>query len=147
MGRQHAWQVQDLRPRLAQFMRQRLRGLEPCKTELRPYIAELASAWEEIAWPTMGMLRGLAEGLEFNWGTFFRYTIASYLEDRVQRPAYGEGCTVWAASGPITHQGLPILAKNRDYRPDHQALQCLARAHPVQGQFKAAKWTEKRVLS
>jgi hypothetical protein len=79
------------------------------------------------------MLRGLAEGLELEWEPFFRYTIAAYLEDRLGRPAYGEGCTVWAASGPVTRDGLPILAKNRDYRPDHQFLSCLVRARSAQG--------------
>lgn len=133
MGRQHARQVQDLRPRLAHFMRQRLRGLEPYKTELRPYIAELTSAWEEVAWPTMGMLRGLAEGLDFKWEPFFRYTIASYLEDRVRRPAYGEGCTVWSASNAVTRHGAPLLAKNRDIRPGHRSLQCLVRARSFEG--------------
>jgi hypothetical protein len=133
MGHQHARQVQDLRPRLAQFMRQRLRGLEPYKTELRPYIAELTAAWEEIAWPTMGMLRGMAEGLELKWEPFFRYTIASYLEDRVQRPAYGEGCTVWAASNTVTRHGAPLLAKTRDTRPGHRFLQCLVRARSFEG--------------
>jgi hypothetical protein len=79
------------------------------------------------------MLRGIAEGLELEWKPFFRYTIASYLEDRIQRPADGEGCTVWAASGTVTRRGAPILTKNRDYRPDHQSLPCLVRARPVRG--------------
>ncbi|GAB4531230.1 MAG: hypothetical protein Kow0063_10180 [Anaerolineae bacterium] len=133
MGQQHAQQVQHLRPRIMRAMRQRLKGLEPYEAGLRPYIAELASAWEEVALPTLEMLRGIAEGLKLKWESFFRYTIASYLEDRLQRPAYGEGCTVWAAWQPITRDGLPILAKNRDTRPEHQALSCLVRARPVKG--------------
>jgi hypothetical protein len=78
-------------------------------------------------------LRGIAEGLNLEWDPFFRYTIAHYLADRIQQPAYGEGCTVWAASGSITRQGMPILAKNRDYRPEHQSLPCLARVQPARG--------------
>jgi isopenicillin-N N-acyltransferase-like protein len=133
MGQQHARQAQDLRSRILKAMRRRLKSLEPYSAELVPYVAELTSAWEEIARPTLEMLRGMAEGLDLKWDPFFRYTIASYLEDRLQRPTYGEGCTVWTASEPITRHGVPILAKNRDYRPDHQLLQCLARAHSLQG--------------
>ena len=99
----------------------------------QPYVTELATAWKEVARPTLEMLRGIAEGLELDWDPFFRYTIAPYLEDSIQRPVYGEGCTVWAASGSITRQGLPILAKNRDYRPEHQSLPCLARVQPARG--------------
>jgi hypothetical protein len=94
---------------------------------------ELISVWGEIARPTLEMLRGIADGLELKWDAFFRYTIASYLEDRIQHPSYGEGCTVWAAARPATRQGMPILAKNRDYRPEHRFLQCLVRATPVKG--------------
>lgn len=133
MGRQHAQQVRDLRPRIVRIMRQRLKGLEPYEAELKSYVAELASAWEEVAFPTLEMLRGIAEGLELKWELFFRYTIVSYLEDRLQRPAYGEGCTVWAASEPITRHAIPILAKNRDTRPEHRFLPCLVRARPVGG--------------
>lgn len=133
MGRQHARQVGDLRPWIVKAMRRRLRGLEAFKTDLGPQICELASIWEEMARPTLDMLRGMAEGLGLEWEPFFRYTIASYLEDRSRHPVYGEGCTVWAASEPVARQGHSILAKNRDFRPDHQSLQCLALAHPVRG--------------
>jgi isopenicillin-N N-acyltransferase-like protein len=133
MGRQHAYQVRDLRAKILESMGRRLESLERYEIDLQPYVAELYCAWEEIAWPTLEMLRGMAEGLEFEWGPFFRYTVASFLEDRVQCPADGEGCTVWAASGPVTRYSLPILAKNRDYRPEHQFLPCLARACPADG--------------
>ncbi len=133
MGRQHARQVQDLRPQIAEVIGQRLQTLESYQTSLRPYVAELVAAWEEIARPTLDMLRGIAEGLTLEWEPFFRYTIASYLEDHIRRPADAEGCTVWAAAASITRDGLPILAKNRDYRTTHQVLQGLARVQPVKG--------------
>ena len=133
MGRQHAQQLQDLRPSIMRAIRQRLRSLEAYEVDLQPYVAELISVWEEIDRPTLEMLHGIAEGLELKWDAFFRYTIASYLEERVQRPAYAEGCTVWAAANSITRHGAPLLAKTRDTRPEHQFLQCLVRAHPFQG--------------
>jgi predicted choloylglycine hydrolase len=133
MGRQHAQQVRGLQPEIVKAMRQRLETLESYRADLRPYIAELGQVWEEVARPTLEMLRGIAEGLTLEWEPFFRYTIVSYLEDRIQRPADGDGCTVWAASGSVTCRGAPILAKNRDYRPDHEFLSCLVRAQPVRG--------------
>jgi isopenicillin-N N-acyltransferase-like protein len=133
MGRQQARQVQDLRPEIVRAMQQRLGRLESYEVDLEPHAAELADAWEEAARPTLAMLRGIAQGLELEWEAFFRYTIASYLEDRIQRPAHSEGCTTWAASGPVTRHEVPMLVKNRDYRPDHQPLQCLARARPARG--------------
>ena len=98
MGQQHAQQVQDLRPRIVEAMNLRLKRLDSYEVGWQPYVAELASAWEEMARPTVEMLRGIAEGLDLDWDPFFRYTIAPYLADSVQRPAYDEGCTVWAAS-------------------------------------------------
>jgi len=133
MGRQHAHQLQDLRPRIMRAMRQRLKSLEKYEVDLQPCAVELISVWSEIARPTLDMLRGIADGLELRWERFFCYTIASYLEDHIQHPAYGEGCTVWAASGPVTHHNAPILAKNRDYRSEHRFLPCLAHAQPPQG--------------
>jgi hypothetical protein len=135
MGQQHADQVRDLRPQIVAAMEQRLAALAQYGIETQPYEAELVAVWEELAQPTLEMLRGLAAGLELEWDPFFRYTIASYLEDRILSlsQAPNEGCTVWAAAAPITRHGMPMLVKNRDYRPDHQPLQCLARARPTRG--------------
>jgi isopenicillin-N N-acyltransferase-like protein len=133
MGLQHARQVRELRPRIMKAVRQRVKRLKPHEADLQPYVTELATVWEEAARPSLDMLRGIAEGLDLKWEPFFRYTIASYLEDRLQYPNNGDGCTVWAAAEPITRHGAPLLAKNRDYRPNHLPLQCLARAYPIHG--------------
>jgi predicted choloylglycine hydrolase len=133
MGLQHARQVQDLRPRILNSMRQRLKSLEGLETDLQPHIVQLISVWEEISRPTLEMMCGISEGLSLKWDNFLRYTVASYLENYLQRPVYGDGCTVWAASHSMARGGAPILAKNRDYRPNHPLLACLARAYPLHG--------------
>jgi predicted choloylglycine hydrolase len=133
MGRQHAQQVRDLRSQIVKAMRQRLKGLAAYETDLEPAITELTSVWQEVAQPTLAMLQGIADGLDLKWASFLRYTLASYLENRLQYMAFGDGCTVWAATRSITRDGVPILAKNRDYRPNHPLLSCLARARPAQG--------------
>jgi hypothetical protein len=133
MGQQHARQVRDLRPRLVRVLRERLKQLGRYEAELGAHLAELTATWEAVARSTLDMLRGMADGFDLEWEPFFRYSIAAYLEDRLGHPAAGEGCTVWAASGPITRRGRPILAKNRDTQPVHRFLPCLARAHSISG--------------
>lgn len=133
MGRQHGYQVRNLRPAILQTMEQRLARLPQSEAETQQLILELLSVWEALGRSTLEMLRGMAEALELEWEPFLRYTIASYLEDRALRTTHHQGCTVWAAAAPITASGAPLLAKNRDYRPNHQRLQCLAYAHPEKG--------------
>lgn len=131
MGRQHAAQVADLKPQIVAAMQDRLESF--ARDGVQRYEAELLGVWEEAARSTLDMLHGIADGLELEWAPFFRYTVASYLEKRVTVSTQAEGCTVWAAADPMTRDGTPILVKNRDYRPEHQPLQCLARAHPEHG--------------
>ena len=79
------------------------------------------------------MLRGIAEVLEIDWQAYLCYTLASYLEDRAYCANGQEGCSTWAAGPPITQNDSTILVKNRDYRPDHRDLQCVAFAQPLKG--------------
>jgi hypothetical protein len=133
MGRQHAQQVHELRPRILEAMRRRLSGLTADEVGLGPYVEELTCMWREVAPATLDMMRGIADGLALRWDAFLRYTIAGYLESRLRSGAHGDGCTVWAASASVTRDGAPILVKNRDYRPNHPMLACLARAQPDRG--------------
>jgi predicted choloylglycine hydrolase len=94
---------------------------------------EIAQIWEIHTPNTLAMLRGMVDSLSLAWSDFFAYTIASYLTDRLKDQKHPEGCTTWAAAGEFTRDGTPLLVKNRDYRPDHHALQCLARIEPAHG--------------
>ncbi len=135
MGRQHGYQVRDLRPHILAAMHKRLASMAERSADPEPYVAELISVWEVVTPAILEMLRGMAEALELTWNELLRYAVAAYLEDHVLGAGHtlGQGCTVWAAAAPITHGSIPLLVKNRDYRPDHQPLQCLAQARPVQG--------------
>ncbi len=128
-----AKQVQDLRPQLLSVMDRRLATLAQCRVDFTPHISRVTILWEEYAHGTMAMLRGIAEALDLEWDKFFHYTIASYLEDLANCGHAQDGCTTWAAGPPITLDGAKMLVKNRDYRPDHQPLQCIAFAEPDQG--------------
>ncbi len=134
MGQQHARQVHALRAHILAAMEHRLGLIAETEIKARPFLIELQTSWKESAQPTLNMLKGMADGLEFNWDRFFTYTVATYLMDRARHiPADDQGCTTWAAARRMTQLGTPILAKNRDYWPDHQQLQCLAFAKPKSG--------------
>jgi len=134
MGWQHARQVGGLRPQILAAMDNRLGLIAEIEIKTRPFLAELQSHWQTDAQPTLNMLKGMADGLDLDWDRFFTYTVATYLMDRAHHiPVDAQGCTTWASTGPTPPHSAPILAKNRDYWPDHQQLQCLAFARPKSG--------------
>ncbi len=133
IGRQHGEQVTDLRPQILNSMQVRLAVLRKENPDLAPHIKEITQTWEKHAPDTLDMLHGMAEALDLKWDEYFTYTIASYLTSSLNNSNKNEGCSTWAASGIMTRDGAPILAKNRDYHPDHQPLQCLARIKPTYG--------------
>jgi hypothetical protein len=133
LGRQHGGQVRHLRAHILAGLKNRLDSLAKLPLDLQPFLAEMAGLWWEINRPTVKLLQGMAETLDFEWEPFFRYTLASYLADRAFVPTASQGCTVWAAGDSITRSGEPMLVKNRDYRLDHLNLQCLAQVRPSEG--------------
>ena len=133
MGRQHGQQVLGLRPLIAAAIDARLEGLAQHGRLNVRLLSELEPAWTRNAHSTMEMLRGMAETLELPFSQLFHYAAASYLDDVALSRSGAEACTVWAASGPATHQGAPILTKNRDYSLKHLPLQALAYAAPREG--------------
>lgn len=133
IGRQHGEQVSDLRSQIQASIQSRLTTLRKSSPDFSRYLKNIRQTWEEHAPETLEMLLGIAEALDLTWDEFFTYTIASYLTSCLNQPSQSEGCSTWAANGKITRDGAPILAKNRDYGPDHQSLQCLARVKPGHG--------------
>jgi isopenicillin-N N-acyltransferase-like protein len=133
IGQQHGAQVADLRPHILATMQVRLKALRQNDALRQTSLDEIEVTWRQHAPDTLAMLRGMSDSLALPWEQYFPYTIASYLTDRRKQQAPSEGCTTWAASGDMTRDGAPLLAKNRDYRPDHQPLQCLARIKPARG--------------
>jgi predicted choloylglycine hydrolase len=134
MGQQHGHQVYDLRPQILVAIDERLKTLSKSQFYIQPIMEEIRETWEMTARPTMDMLRGIADTLSLNWDNYFRYTIAAYVLDRIQYTNnLSQGCTTWAATEPVTRFGTPLLAKNRDYRPNHRELQCLVWSSPAHG--------------
>lgn len=137
MGQQHGRQVRGLRPRIAQAMAALFSEIE----QLGPDGRFQALLWETREYleannsPLLAMTRGQAEALELEFDALLRYNLAAYLRDDLvmRRVLTSEGCTTWAATGSATADGLPILAKNRDYRLAHLPLQVVVRAMPEIG--------------
>ena len=133
IGRQHGAQVADLRPQIQIAMKERLSALRTMGGDYTHYQEEILQIWEQHTPDTVEMLAGIAEALKLDRADYFTYTLSSYLMDRLKQVQNRDGCSAWAASGMLTQDGNPILAKNRDYHPDHQLLQCVARIRPQMG--------------
>jgi hypothetical protein len=114
-------------------MKVRLCRVPQTGEDLTPRLEEIEQVWSRHAPDTLSVLHGIADALGLEWEEYFCYTVGSYLRDQLKHSASSEGCTTWAAAGAVTRDGAPLLAKNRDFRPVHLGLQCLARVHPENG--------------
>ena len=141
-GRQHGHQVQSLRPQIAHAIEVRFAQMERdgADVHFERLLQEMRDLLQEIDTPLLDLIRGQAEALEFEFDTLLRYSLVSYLRDDLltRQPRAAEGCTTWAATGSTTVAGAdgtsgPLLAKNRDYRPEHLPLQVVIQVTPRLG--------------
>lgn len=137
MGWQHGRQVSVLRPRIAEAMQVCFRQVEQEGPDARfeTLLRETCELLYAVDAPLLDMIRGQADALGFEFEILLRYDLVAYLHDDLlaRKTLGGEGCTTWAAAGSATVDGQPILAKNRDYRLEHQPLQVVVRAAPEYG--------------
>ena len=158
-GWQHGRQVQSLRPQIARAIAAQVqredqfaqaeRGGAPAGAPAGGYarferlLQETRDLLQEIDAPLLDLIRGQAEALEFEFDTLLRYSLGIYLCDAMhgdvtRQPCAAEGCTTWAATGSATVAGAdgtsgPLLAKSRDYRPEHLSLQVVIQVTPQVG--------------
>jgi hypothetical protein len=137
MGRQHGLQVRKLRPFIVEAIKSQFSQIKRDGPDERfeSLLAETVELLQQVDLPILEMIQGQAEGLDLNFETLLRYGLAAYLwDDLVARRWRGEeSCTTWAASGPATADGKPILAKNRDSSLEHLPLQLAVKAIPSTG--------------
>jgi predicted choloylglycine hydrolase len=137
MGRQHGAQVKMLRPLIDEAIRARLDEIDRYGYDARfeALMLETREALMTHSPAVVALIRGQAEALGYEFEHLLRYDLVSYLRDDLltRNTARSEGCTTWAATGSATVDGLPILAKNRDYRLEHLPLQTISCAEPVAG--------------
>ncbi|MCC6306149.1 MAG: hypothetical protein IT545_13265 [Rhodobacteraceae bacterium] len=78
-------------------------------------------AWTARHYPAiLAEIEGIGAGFGIAPYRLFAYLNASHAADLAQGATLAEGCTALAAGGPA---GGAIVAKNRDYRAEHVALQ------------------------
>lgn len=144
MGYRHGRQVQPLRPHIiraidARFAQLERDGADPA---FEAVVAKTEQVLHAVDADTVELIRGLAEGLNIEFSRLLRYNLVAFLRDilttrrQLNKKSPGtpaEGCTTWAATGPATLNGLPILVKNRDYHLAHLPLQVVVRAEPAAG--------------
>ena len=142
MGRQHARQIRPLRTLLMEAFEARLAEVRVLGADAPSVVAEAQSALAAHDRPLLDFLAGLADELALPPADLLTYTLGSYLLDlyKVTQPVppimqqmIDDGCTTWAAAAPWTAGDGPLLAKNRDFRQDHIALQILCTVQPAAG--------------
>jgi hypothetical protein len=137
MGQQHGLQVRKLRPLIVEAIKTQFSQIERNGPDERfeSLLAGTVELLQQVDLPILEMIQGQAEGLGLRFETLLRYGLAKYLgDDLLSRRLRGEeSCTTWAASGPATANGKPILAKNRDSTLEHLPLQLVAQAIPRVG--------------
>jgi isopenicillin-N N-acyltransferase-like protein len=135
MGYQHGRQVRPLRSRVLSAIEARFSQLEQdgADSAFEQLVTDTHDMLNAVDSATVDLIRGLATGLDLPFDHLLRYTLVAFLRDALTTRRAAEGCTTWAASGPATADGRPILVKNRDYRLEHLPLQLVVRAEPAQG--------------
>lgn len=145
MGWQHAQQVQDLRPAILRAIEARFMQLADDRPDsaFEQIVQKTVDLLAEADPATLAFIRGLAEGLSFEYERLVRYNLVTFLRDmlttrsalkRHNTGAGGlEGCSTWAAAGRATHDGRPILVKNRDFALEHLPVQLVVQAQPEMG--------------
>lgn len=137
MGLQHGHQVRALRPQIERALAARWCEAQPGPSEARfeALYQETRTLMGELDRPGLELMRGQADALGLDLEMLLRCNLAGALLDSrsIRHHAGDEGCTTWAAAGPATAGGRPILAKNRDSSVEHLRLQCIAHAMPAVG--------------
>lgn len=100
------------------------------RPEIAAFLAGQRAATERHHPEALHEIAGLARGFELAPGRLFLYLHVATILDLVEARAEGaEGCTALAVA---TGAGA-LLAKNRDYRDEHRALQQVMLHRPAQG--------------
>lgn len=120
-GRAQAAAFPDLVARVAEAVALRL--ADPAAAvdapATRAYVAALRD-WTARHYPAiLDEIEGLGEGFGIAPERIFAYLNASHAADLAMGATLQDGCTALASGGP----GGAVVAKNRDYRPEHVALQ------------------------
>lgn len=140
MGLEHGRQVRPLRRYIMRAIKARLARIAQDNPgpAFEKLVARTRQVLEATDRPTINFIRGQANGLNLEFDDLLHYNLVNFLRDALitrgdTLPEPADGCTTWAASGPATIDGRPLLVKNRDYHLEHLPLQVVVRAKPANG--------------
>jgi predicted choloylglycine hydrolase len=116
----------EMVPAVREAVERRLAETAPAlaRPEIRRFVAD-QHAFTRRAYPAiLAEIRGIAEGFGLSEAALFDYLHCSSAADLAALPGHeDEGCTAFAA----TADAGAVLAKNRDYRSEHVAIQRVMR--------------------
>lgn len=125
-GRGQALACPDAAPAVRDAIRGRLRSADTVTPAARSFLAAQREATASLAPEALAEIGGIAEGFGLAADEIFDFLHLGCLADLAAVPEDGDGCTAFARGG--------IVAKNRDFRPEHAALQrVFAHADPAWG--------------
>ncbi len=105
----------DAAPAVRAAIRDRLAAAATGTPGARAFLAAQRDATARLAPEALAELAGIAEGFGLDADEVFVFLHLGCLADLAARPDDGDGCTAFARAGRV--------AKNRDFRPEHAALQ------------------------
>lgn len=120
-GRGQAALAGDRKEQVRKAVNSRIDQRRALITEADPFLDLQWAFCQDHAAGQLAQMSGIAEGFDLSARDLFNYLHLGVLEDAEALPkTTEEGCSVVARN---TEDQGPVLAKNRDYRGDHRALQ------------------------
>lgn len=114
-GRGQAHRCPDAAPAVREAIRTRLAAAPTGTPAARAFLDRQRDATARLAPEALAEIAGIAEGFGLDPGEVFVFLHLGCLADLAALADDHDGCTAFARAG--------VVAKNRDFRPEHAALQ------------------------
>lgn len=105
----------DMAPAVREAIRGRLAQAPACDARMTRFLDAQREVTARLAPEALAEIGGIAEGFGLAPAEVFAFLHLGCLADLAALPADTDGCSAFSSGG--------IVAKNRDFRPEHQALQ------------------------
>lgn len=114
-GRGQALACPEMAPAVREAIRGRLAEAPARDARMTRFLDAQREATARLAPEALAEIEGIAEGFGLAPTEVFEFLHLGCLADLAEIPAGTDGCSAFSAGG--------IVAKNRDFRPEHKALQ------------------------
>lgn len=102
-------------PEMAPAVRDAIRGRNAATPRFEPFLAAQCETTKRLAPEALAEIEGIAAGFGLDAAEVFDFLHIGCLNDIALAPIDMDGCSAFARDG--------VVAKNRDFRPEHVALQ------------------------